>query len=76
MKEQGVYVEQVPGSHMILYSCMDVGDDMMDQRVRVLVDESKIPKTDEEYQVYLDLTTKAITDVQMKYMEENGLDLQ
>ena len=61
---------------MILYSCKDVGEDEIDQRVRVLVDESKIPKTDEDFQIYMDLATKAVTDVQIKFMEENGLDLQ
>ena len=59
-----------------MYSCKNVGEDEIDQRVRVLVDESKIPKTDEEYKFFMDAATKAITDVQIKYMKDNGLDLQ
>lgn len=61
--EQGVFVEHVPDSHLILYTCTDVGEDQVDQRVRILVEEPKIPKTDEEFKVFNDAAKKAITDL-------------
>ena len=36
--EQGVYVEHVADSHMISYSYTNVGEDEIDQRVRIMVD--------------------------------------
>lgn len=74
--DEGVFVEHVNDSHLILYGCQNVGEDQMDQRVRVLVDQTKIPQTDEDYQVFRDATTKAITDVQNKFNQANGQELE
>ena len=74
--EQGVYVEHVADSHLISYSCTNVGEDEIDQRVRIMVDQTKIPKSDEEFNVFRDAANKAISEVQTKYVEENNWDLQ
>ena len=36
--EQGLYVEHVADSHLISYTCTNVGEDEIDQRVRIMVD--------------------------------------
>lgn len=46
----------------------------MDQRVRILVEEAKIPKTDEERQVFRDAARKAITEMQEKFIKEKNLE--
>ena len=74
--EQGLFVEHVADSHLISYSCTNVGEDEVDQRVRIMVDQTKIPKNDEEYKVFNDAAQKAIRDVQAKFIEENKLELQ
>ena len=61
--EEGHFVEHVSGSHMILFSCKNIGEDQMNQGVRILVHESKIPKNDEEYKVFLDVAKKGITEM-------------
>ena len=74
--EKGLYVEHVADSHLISYTCKNVGEDEVDQRVRVMVDQTKIPKSDEEYNVFRDAAQKAITEMQTKYIEENKLELE
>ena len=72
--EECVFVENVPDSHLILYTCTDVGEDQVDQRARILVEESKIQKNDEDFKVFNDAAKKAITDLQEKFIGENNLE--
>ena len=67
------FVEHVKDCHLIIYSCQNIGEDEMDQRVRIAVDESKIPKTPEELQVFREAARKAIVEPQEKMIKEQNL---
>ena len=41
-----------------------------------MVDQTKIPKSDEEFNVFRDAAQKAIGEVQTKFIDENKLELQ
>ena len=61
--EEGHYIEHDPDSHSILFSCTNVGEDQMNQRVRILVRESKIPKTEEEYKKFIEIANQGVTEM-------------